>query len=82
MKTIEGTTCKACHTGKLYKNEVTQKFEREGLEVKIEGIPALVCETCNQVYFPPGIGDKISDIANDLFMLSEIKHVGMFKVAV
>ena len=82
MKTIEGATCKACRIGKLHKSEVNQKFEREGLEVKIEGIPALVCENCDQIYFPPGIGDKISDAANHLFLLSEIKHAGAFKAAV
>jgi len=74
----EKTVCKACRSAKLRKREVFQKFEREGLEVKIDGIPALVCEKCCQVYFPPGIGDKILSAANQLFILSEIKHAGEY----
>ena len=82
MKIGEGTTCKACRDGKLRKREVNQNFEREGLEVMIDGIPALACEKCGQVYFPPGIGDKISTTANDLFMLSEFKHAGKCRATV
>lgn len=78
----EKTICKACRQGKLYKREVSQEFEREGLEVRIDGIPALVCDNCDQVYFPPGIGDKITNAANQLFFLSEIKHVGKYSAAV
>lgn len=78
----ENAVCKACRGGKLCKREVAQNFEREGLEVRIEGIPALVCERCSQVYFPPGIGDKISAAANQLFILSEVKHVGKYKAIV
>ncbi len=78
----EKTICKACRQGKLYKREVSQKFEREGLEVRIDGIPALVCDKCGQVYFPPGIGDKITTAANHLFLLSEVKHTGEYIAAV
>ena len=45
----ENVTCKACRKGKLFKQEVSQNFEREGLEVKLSGIPALVCNNCNQI---------------------------------
>jgi len=82
MKEKEITVCKACRGGKLRKREVMQKFEREGLEVRIEGIPAMVCEKCCQVYFPPGIGDKILSAANHLFMLSEAKHAGEYRAVV
>ena len=82
MKTLEDSMCKSCRSGRLAKDEVTQNFEREGLEVKIEGIPALVCVKCGQVYFAAGISDKISDAANNLFKLAEIKHAGMFKAAI
>jgi len=78
----ENAICKACRGGKLCNREVTQKFEREGLEVIIEGIPALVCDRCSQVYFPPGIGDKILDAANHLFILSAFKHTGEYKATV
>jgi hypothetical protein len=50
--------------------------------VRIDGIPALVCEECSQIYFPPGIGDKVADAANHLFVLSEIKHAGGYLAAV
>ena len=72
----------SCRSGKLLNREVVQVFEREGLEVKIEGIPALVCEKCKQVYFSPGIGDKIANAADHLFILSEIKHTGEYRAAV
>ena len=78
----EETICRDCRSGKLYKREVVQKFEREGLEVRIEGIPALVCEKCCQVYFAPGIGDKIAVAASHLFMLSEVKHAGEYRAVV
>ncbi len=78
----ENTVCKACRIGKLRKREVVQKFEREGLEVSIEGIPALICEECAQIYFPPGIADKITTAADHLFVLSEIKHAGAYRAAV
>ena len=82
MSIKEGTICKACRQGKLLKMEVSEKFEREGLEVVIEGIPAMVCNKCSQAYFLPGIADKISIAANNLFELSEIKHAGRYKAAV
>ncbi len=78
----EKAVCKACRAGRLYKREVTQKFEREGLEVSIDGIPALVCEKCSQIYFLPGTGDRISAAADHLFMLSVIKHAGEYRAAV
>ena len=78
----EQSICKACKQGKLYKQEVGQKFEREGLEVRIEGIPALSCDKCGQVYFPPGISDMITTAANDLFLLSEVKHSGEYLAVV
>ena len=81
MNKIKISICKACRSGKLYNNEVSQSFEREGLNVKIEGIPALVCEKCGQIYFKPGLSDKIIAVANHLFMLSEVKHAGEFKAA-
>ena len=63
----EKAMCKACRQGKLFRREISQSFEREGLEVKIDGIPALVCDQCSQAYFAPGIGDKIIQAANHLF---------------
>lgn len=78
----EGVGCKSCRKGKLRKCEVSQEFERGGLQVKIEGIPALVCDSCGQIYFPPGVGDKIVAAANGLFALSEIKHVGEYRAVV
>ena len=78
----EGATCKSCRTGTLHKHEVSQTFEREGLVVRIDGIPALVCDQCSQIYFPTGIGDKIANAANHLFVLSEFKHAGNYLAAV
>lgn len=78
----ENAICKTCRQGTLYRRETSQNFEREGLEVRIDGIPALICDQCGQVYYPPGIGDKITDAANHLFLLSEVKHAGKYVAAV
>ena len=78
----EKSICKVCRQGKLCKRETSQGFEREGLEVQIDGIPALVCDKCGQVYFPPGISDKIIEAANHLFFLSDFKHTEKYKAAV
>ena len=78
----EEAVCKACRKGRLHKREVTQEFEREGLEVSIDGIPALVCDNCSQTYLPPGVGDKISTAADHLFVLSTVKHAGKFSASV
>jgi YgiT-type zinc finger domain-containing protein len=78
----QGTKCKSCRLGKLLKKEVSQTFEREGLEVKIEGVPALVCDQCGQIYYAPGVGDKIVKAADDLFALSEVKHAGQYRAAI
>jgi len=82
MTPKSGAICKACRVGKVFSREVAQTFEHEGLEVKIDGIPALVCDNCGQVYFAPGIGNKIRIAASDLFALSKVKHAGQFKAAV
>lgn len=82
MKVREGIICKACRSGKLRNREVAQTYEREGLEVMIEGIPALVCDNCGQIYFPPGTGDKIAAAADGLFGLSELKHAGHYRAVV
>jgi YgiT-type zinc finger domain-containing protein len=78
----KNNTCKTCREGKLLKREVIQSFEREGLKVKIEGIPALVCEKCSQIYFQPGIANKIAAAADHLFILSEIKHTGEYRAVI
>ena len=82
MTTKKLSICKACRKGKLHKQEVSQTFEREGLQITIDGIPALKCDKCGQIYFPPGVGDKIASAANELFRLSEYKHAGSYKAFV
>ena len=52
------------------------------MEVKIEGIPALVCNQCGKISYTVGIGDTIVKAANDLFALSEVKHAGQYKADV
>ena len=82
MKAETGATCKACREGALEEREVAQAFEREGLEVKIEGVPALVCDACGQIYYVPGVSDKLAAAADRLFALSAVKHAGRFNAAV
>jgi len=78
----EDAVCKSCRKGILKSKEVAQTFEREGLEVRIEGIPALVCDQCGQIYYAPGIGDKIVEAADGLFALSAAKHAGQYQAIV
>ncbi|MCX7045182.1 MAG: YgiT-type zinc finger protein [Candidatus Sumerlaeota bacterium] len=82
MKPKQGSICKACRKGSLRDQEVAQAFEREGIQVKIDGIPALVCDQCGEVYYPAGLTDKVIQAAEGLFSLGQYKHAGHFKSAI
>ena len=69
---ISKEPCSECG-GRLARKYISQQFERGGLEVKLDGIAALVCTDCGEVYFQPGGADKIGAAANSLFDLAVIE---------
>jgi YgiT-type zinc finger domain-containing protein len=71
-KAIRCTECGA----KMEAKEVSQEFEREGVRVCIDGIPALVCPKCGDVSFAPGIAQKIVEAASSLFEIAFLKRRG------
>ena len=64
--------CSECG-GRLERKHITQEFEREGVNVKLSGIAALVCADCGEIYFQPGGADKVATAANSLFNLAIIE---------
>jgi len=59
--------------------EVSHEFEREGLRVRISGIPAMVCSNCNAVSYPAGVPDKMLAAADSLFELMADHHRGALR---
>ncbi len=58
MKKKKTIRCTDCGTPVGFK-AVSQEFEREGLRVRLTGIPVAVCPQCGDVSFAPGVADKI-----------------------
>jgi hypothetical protein len=56
---------------------MTNCREREGLRVRITGIPAAVCPQCGDISFAPGVADKIVKAANAVFELAAERHRGL-----
>jgi YgiT-type zinc finger domain-containing protein len=52
--------------------EASQEFERDGLRVRISGIPATVCPHCGAISYPAGVPDKIIAAADSLFMADAV----------
>lgn len=61
----------------MHSDTISQEFEREGLRVRIDGIPAAVCGRCGDTSFAPGVSDKIVKAANAVFELAEERHRGL-----
>jgi len=57
--------------------EVSHEFERDGLRVRISGIPAMVCPNCGAVSYPASVSDRILTAANSLFELLADRHRGV-----
>jgi hypothetical protein len=43
------------------------EFEREGVQVRVERIPAMVCPNCGEKAFSPGIAEQVIAAANEMF---------------
>jgi len=58
---------------------VSHEFERDGLRVRISGIPAMVCSNCGVVSYSAGVPDKILAAADSLFELMVDRHRGALR---
>lgn len=69
---MKDTMCAPCSEcgGEVKSQNVTQKFEREGISVEVSGIRALVCQNCGEIYFVPGGAQAVVEAANSLFGLA------------
>lgn len=67
--------CSECHN-QMEAKTIAQEYEREGITVKIEGIPAMVCPNCGAISFTPGMPDKIKKAFDSMYVLAEEKHKG------
>ena len=69
--------CTECG-GSLKSSTITQKFENEGVVVRISGVRASVCTKCGEIYFEPGGAQRLADAVQSLFALarSEKQHKG------
>ncbi len=76
MKKRKNLRCTDCGA-KMELRTVSQEFEREGLRVRITGIPAAVCPECGDISFAPGVADNIVKAANSLFALAAERHRGL-----
>lgn len=69
MQAIRKSPCSDCG-GQVERKTISQKFEREGIRIKISGVEAWVCSQCGETYFEPGWADKLVQAANSLFALA------------
>ncbi len=60
-------TCVVCKHGTLRPGTASALFERGGMTVVIKGAPALVCDTCGEVYFDDAAAERLSDLAEAAF---------------
>ena len=77
VKALMRVPCSECG-GKLKRMAITQKFENDGVKVRVSGLQAWVCDRCNEVYFEPGGADKMANAVRSLFALAhaEKQHKG------
>ena len=61
--------CSNCG-GEVSRKMISRDFNREGTTVTIDGIRAIVCNECGEVYFEPEAAQSLLDAANALFQLS------------
>ena len=77
MKDLMKSPCSECG-GHLRRRAIEQKFEKEGVTVKLSGVKAWVCERCGEIYFEPGGAEKVAQAVQSLFALAfaEKQHKG------
>lgn len=55
--------CPVCKLGTLSPGTASARFERDGMTVVIEEAPALVCDTCGEVWFGDAESERMTDQA-------------------
>ena len=76
MKRKKSICCTDCGAQMGFKT-ISREFEREGLRVRLTGIPAAVCPRCEDVSVAPGVSDRIVKAANAMFELAAERHRGL-----
>ncbi len=76
VKVRKPRSCSDCGSPTELRN-VEQEYEREGIRVRIDGIPAMVCSQCGSVSFAAGIPDQIITAANAMFEIAREQHRGV-----
>jgi len=67
-----GKICTECKQAETQFQFVSMEFEREGVQVKVEGIPAMVCPNCGEKAFAPGIAEQVITAANEMLGAADI----------
>lgn len=62
----KGKICTECKQTETQLQFVSMEFEREGVRVKVEGIPAMVCPNCGEKAFAPGVAEQVIAAANEM----------------
>lgn len=62
----KGKICTECKQAETQFQFVSMEFEREGVQVKVEEIPAMVCSSCGEKAFAPGIAEQVIAAANEM----------------
>lgn len=60
-------TCIVCKSGRLRPGAASAVFERDKTTVVIKEAPALVCDTCGEVYFSDEIAERLFVLAETAF---------------
>jgi YgiT-type zinc finger domain-containing protein len=62
----KGEICTECKQAETQFQLVSMEFERADVQVKVEGIPAMVCPNCGEKAFAPGIAEQVIAAANEM----------------
>ncbi len=57
--------CVLCK-GETHEGTTSLEFEFEGVKIIIEGVPAMICDACDEAYINGPLGAAISRIADEL----------------
>ena len=68
--------CSDCGTQTEWK-EVEQEYLRDGVRVRLGGLPAMVCPHCGAVSFSAETTDHILEAANAMFKVAGDRHRGV-----
>ncbi|MBI3944646.1 MAG: YgiT-type zinc finger protein [Armatimonadetes bacterium] len=77
---IEAPRCTDCGCPMEWRT-VDQEYERQGVRVRLTGLPAMVCPRCGAIAFDPDTTDHILAAANALFRIAGDRHKGVLAAA-